>query len=636
MRFIDTTTLQFEDVADSEFGQEYPENKYAILSDRWGAAGDEVSYADIHESRNYKAKRGFAKLKSFCDLAASLGYRYGWVDTCCINKVDLIELTEAINSMYRWYQASDLCIAYLEDVSPGRKSMMDSTWFDRGWTLQDLIGPEKVAFYDYNWTLLGMKSDILEELSTKTGIPRDVLSHAVSPTSCSVAQRMSWAAKRTTTKAEDRAYSLLGIFGVNLPLIYGEREKAFLRLQQAIVRQCKDESIFAWSMGKEDTITGLYAPSPESFAECSEIISTHGSTGFSEKNGEVSISLQTFPCGMETYYALLSCTRKTCSDSRIAILVSRTSAEEDDECVRVNGTYQGGTPLVAYPSRDDLKAREIRVPIDPTKRPLNRVHGFWLRSVRPPGHDACQVRILSKVSNQSESDKVYTGSNDWGSAGVVFIEPNLQKDRTRSLDGNHKGWSRVRWIKLGFDEEFNPMLLLANNCDPAKSTPTQFKRDENLFDQAVACGSTSQPHNEIFDNHWIYCQAGVPSRTHGWPQGISILQVNKRKGMSGTLDGLNLGVEVRLISDLSPNSISLPKPDENSRQIWAVDITDTGGRDPEQNLKDREHSDDYGDLVECYCLPVGFDDGSKEVKNQLFREAYQPGVITGYNLTRRR
>ncbi|KAK2767571.1 hypothetical protein FQN54_003729 [Arachnomyces sp. PD_36] len=596
MRFLNTATLQLEDVPDSELGPKYPQNKYVTLSHRWGAAKDEVSYADINESRDFKSKKGYPKLKGFCDLAASQGYRYGWDDTCCINKVDLSELSEAISSMYRWYEECDLCIIYLEDVGPGRKSMMESTWFDRGWTLQELIGPRKAAFYDYNWHLLGTKSDLLEDLSTKTGIPIGILNHDVSLSSYSIAQRMSWAANRRTTKVEDRAYSLLGILDVNMPLIYGEREGGFKRLQQAIVQRYKDESIFAWSMKKGDTVTGLYAPSPDFFAQCSDVISARGSPGFTENNGEISFSLKTIPHSMETYYALLNCTRKSSPDSRIAIAISRTSEKNDDEYIRVAGEYQGGTSLVKYSDCDRFKTRVVRVSVEPTKRPLNRVHGFWLRSVRPPGHDTCQIRVLSKGNHKADSDKVYMESKDWGSAGIISMEPKLSK-YGRYPAKNRDREPRIRWLKLGFDEDFNPMLLLANGHDPAKPTSAQFRCDGELFNQAIAWGPTSQPHKDIFDNHWIHCQERVPGKWYKGPEGISVLKVDRKEGVSGTVDDLNVRVDIKLVSDVSPDSTHLRKSDGGLRQIWAVDIADAGNRNVQEYSSDQQQEDAGGRTI---------------------------------------
>jgi Heterokaryon incompatibility protein (HET) len=137
MRFLDTHagTLCFQEVADSELHLD--ENKYAIPSHRWGADNEEVSYDDIQHFMDISHKKGFAKLKGFCRLASAAGCRYAWIDTCCVNKVNSTELREAVNSMCRWYQESKICIVYLEDVPT--KQIMESEWFERGWTLQELI-----------------------------------------------------------------------------------------------------------------------------------------------------------------------------------------------------------------------------------------------------------------------------------------------------------------------------------------------------------------------------------------------------------------------------------------------------------------------------------------------------------------
>ena len=235
MRLLNTSDLQFVYVPDSEIDQN--KNQYAILSHQWGADEDEVSFEDIQLSMDISRKKGFPKLKGFCKLALSEGCRYGWVDTCCINKGNSSELGEAINSMYRWYAGSKICIAYLEDVP--QKQLLSSRWFDRGWTLQELIAPKTMIFCNHDWHIIGTKIELKAELSCKTKIPEGVLSHATKPSACSVAQRMSWAAERTTTRVEDKAYSLMGLFDVYMPMIYGEREKAFLRLQQHIIKRAR-------------------------------------------------------------------------------------------------------------------------------------------------------------------------------------------------------------------------------------------------------------------------------------------------------------------------------------------------------------------------------------------------------------
>jgi hypothetical protein len=170
--------------------------------------------------------------------------------------------------------------------------MEESEWFERGWTLQELIAPINVSFYNHEWILIGTKDRLLTLLSTTTGVPESVLSGAANLNTCSIAQRMSWAAKRKTERVEDSAYSLMGLFDVSLPMMYGEREKAFLRLQEEIIRKSDDESIFAWSLGLSyppNDYSGLLAPSPTPFFHCNQVIGTPGSLGFSIKNVGLSI-----------------------------------------------------------------------------------------------------------------------------------------------------------------------------------------------------------------------------------------------------------------------------------------------------------------------------------------------------------
>jgi hypothetical protein len=171
--------------------------------------------------------------------------------SACIDKRSSAELSEAINSMFHWYRTAQICYAYLVDVpddvdmSASRSAFTRSRWWTRGWCLQELLAPGEVEFYSQGWKNLGGKISLCYLLSKITSISRDILltgnlHHA------SVAQKMSWAAKRETTRIEDTAYCLLGIFDVNMPLLYGEREKAFVRLQLEIAKTYDDQSLFAW------------------------------------------------------------------------------------------------------------------------------------------------------------------------------------------------------------------------------------------------------------------------------------------------------------------------------------------------------------------------------------------------------
>jgi hypothetical protein len=146
--------------------------------------------------------------------------------------------------MFRWYQKASACYAYLSDISrelQGNGEIVSSRWFTRGWTLQELLPPSSVEFYTDDWHFIGTKasSGLYTLIKTKTGIQRDFLPGA-SLREASIAQRMAWAAYREMKRTEDRAYSLLGIFDVNMPLLYGEGEKAFTRLQEAILRNASD------------------------------------------------------------------------------------------------------------------------------------------------------------------------------------------------------------------------------------------------------------------------------------------------------------------------------------------------------------------------------------------------------------
>ncbi|KLU91534.1 hypothetical protein MAPG_10052 [Magnaporthiopsis poae ATCC 64411] len=224
---------------------------YAILSHVWGP--DEVLFGDI-KNGTFRERAGFAKLASFCRQAAEDGYEYGWDDTCCIDKSDSAELSEAINSMFRWYQNSDVCYAYLEDVNVTHDhddpdgTFQRSRWFTRGWTLQELIAPQFVWFYTASWAEIGSRLGLKDAIATTTKIHATLFEEG-RLSEFSFAQQLSWAAGRQTTRPEDRAYSLLGLFGVAMPPIYGEGAvKAFKRMQAELLKNGAhwgDDSILA-------------------------------------------------------------------------------------------------------------------------------------------------------------------------------------------------------------------------------------------------------------------------------------------------------------------------------------------------------------------------------------------------------
>ena len=265
MRLLHTATFRFEEFFDSNVP------RYAILSHRWGDG--EVTFQDFDTGKE-QTRSGFVKIKSCCSLAQSRGFEWIWIDTCCIDKKSSAELSEAINSMFRWYTEAGECYAYLSDVrgnedldSPA--GFKQSRWFTRGWTLQELLAPSSVIFYDVQWTRIGCKKELLGEISEVTGIGVQYL-HDMRE--ASVANKMSWISKRQTSRSEDMAYCLLGIFDVNMPLLYGEGRKAFLRLELEIIKKSNDDSIFAWTSPDLGTMhSGLLALWPDSFADSADV-----------------------------------------------------------------------------------------------------------------------------------------------------------------------------------------------------------------------------------------------------------------------------------------------------------------------------------------------------------------------------
>ncbi|KAI0742496.1 heterokaryon incompatibility protein-domain-containing protein [Daedaleopsis nitida] len=293
------------------------------------------------------------KIRKACELAEQHGYKWLWLDTCCIDKTSSAELSEAINSMFYYYSVAAVCYAYLRDVplstedditdlfyirrrarnrsrrfstlSKHSKHPLDdkrmsrrmsktvtdissvilhgldldvlkhsresskgamsglalafalSKWHRRGWTLQELVAPRNVLFLSQAWDILGSKTDFAASLEHITGIPAAVLRTEEHCGDFSVAQRMSWAANRSTTRLEDEAYCLLGIFGVNMPTLYGEGRNAFRRLQEEIMKQSADTSLLVWGLSArvddgEERNPYLLASSPSAFGpQCGRV-----------------------------------------------------------------------------------------------------------------------------------------------------------------------------------------------------------------------------------------------------------------------------------------------------------------------------------------------------------------------------
>lgn len=305
MRLLDTTTFQLAPNSPSASKKE----RYAILSHRW--VGSEITYEQLDAHTDALRAAGTTplsspqqeKIRGACQTARAMGIRWMWIDTCCIDKSSNSELSESLNSMFNWYRDAALCITYLADVT--RKGDWKheedltndaghpSVWFSRGWTLQELLAPRRLEFFDRNWDTLGDRAELAERIEEITGIQRRYLTRETEdddPRAACIAAKFSWIAKRQTERDEDMAYSMLGLFGVRMEPMYGESWEAFVRLQEKLLSRSTDESLFAWKMtdagaGLEllsgvrtqhrekwaENEWGLLAPHPAWFKDCGQM-----------------------------------------------------------------------------------------------------------------------------------------------------------------------------------------------------------------------------------------------------------------------------------------------------------------------------------------------------------------------------
>lgn len=292
------------------------------------------------------------------------GITHLWLDTICIDKKNLTEFSTAVNSMWQWYKQADTCFAFLEDFpGPGAPTLTQSRWFTRGWTLQELVAPKNVIVFDKYWNKAGDRECLQPDFTGRTKIGMNFLLHGQNISRASISQRMSWFAGRGTTVPEDTAYCLLSLFGVNMPLLYGEgKERAFRGLQEEIMRYSDDHFLFARkSAAVRPFGSGLLAESPDSFQETGGYVhksSRQNNRPFqvTKKGISIDLYLQQY---QGAFVASIGCMHDQSHD--LGVFLERTSVETQqyrrirtNELCRVVGGARGQLRSIVVKPPDDI------------------------------------------------------------------------------------------------------------------------------------------------------------------------------------------------------------------------------------------------------------------------------------------
>lgn len=402
---------------------------YAILSHTWTA--DEVIYEDLANG-NAPSRGAYLKVVYACKQALRDGYDYIWIDTCCIDKRSSAELSESINSMYAWYQQAAVCYAYLADYADDGGHLAQCRWFTRGFTLQELIAPRHVIFYSAGWTHIGDKHGMSREISLITRIAPEILTGSRSVETTSIANRMGWAAHRVTTRPEDTAYCLMGIFSVNMPLLYGEGNRAFTRLQEEIMKASTDHTLFVWmdENAPDDREYGLLAAAPRCFEKTHMLIPypIQGSPRpYSMTNEGLSIELpihRSVDRDHSICMASLNCPPPDYENSTFVAVYLRGRSGglgvPDQRFARVRAGKLGRIRTVSNQSMEDTRpdATHIYVGSGPRKSPVETVFPrHFVRLWKPPSSSLYRLADMQWHHKEPKAQSLPQGG--WADIPVV-------------------------------------------------------------------------------------------------------------------------------------------------------------------------------------------------------------------------
>jgi hypothetical protein len=364
--------------------------------------------------------------------------------------------------MFNIYKRAKVCYAYLRDVSIDNveDDFVKSEWFKRGWTLQELLAPSDLRFYDRDWKYLGDRKTLSHLVSVASGIDEAVLVGSTDLRACSVAQRMSWAAGRVTTRIEDRAYSLLGIFDVNMTMLYGEGTKAFLRLQEEIIKATDDHSIFAWK-GLQPSLPGLLASSPEAFTTSGGIRNVKDRKGrrpFIMNNRGLHGLVPLIPYTLDTYLMLLPCTRQPPAGHVEHVGIFLRRLYEDDQFMRVSvfgqEVMENATSWMrkhwahGYCMARNISIRQTPLlPGEGASAYVDRIPGIRLNEslLGPCPTSTVSSPVEGEWNPQTRVVSLPLGSRRLHHVGSINIAAQERK---------------IEVIRFGFDYDYNPVVYL--------------------------------------------------------------------------------------------------------------------------------------------------------------------------------
>ncbi|KAK2774486.1 37s ribosomal protein rsm22 [Colletotrichum kahawae] len=491
-------------------------SRYPILSHTWGEEEDEIHFGDIQKEHLLKTGPGRIKFDGCCRQAKADGFDYVWIDTCCIEKSHHTDYSEAITSMFSWYQTAGRCYAYLADVPDKATSTFDndfrrSRWHTRGWTLQELLAPQDLIFYSKSWTKLGEKVSMTSMIEEATGIPAQFLDGF---RDASVAQRMSWAARRVTTRGEDMAYCLYGIFNVSFPIMYGEgASAAFSRLQEAILQRTPDASILAWGLDlqHEDLLpeppsTNRYghilATSPQNFVDCGTVVpweSDLSGQRLDVNSGYYHLQLPLHTTKAGHTFGLLKCYSRSQQRGCIGIPLCKVEQGlETDEFMRPRGSKAVQLfDIDSSHEASNLRIRDLSLSEDIQR--FDRRYGY---SIEVPASSKLTVFDVYPKDRWDTSKKL-------GTTGVDF-----QRDAVQ-----------LSWIRLRHNEEQSPdfvvMLELEISSSQAQLKCHLMVASRSMDLDTIAVEIPALPSLSRF--------TGRERASNGWCN-LTVNQTTKRQG----------------------------------------------------------------------------------------------------------